>query len=95
MRAVIINEPFPSAFLGEQGGYLQSPTGNMYFPKQYSEQEKYSCTRQCFNSKRKFSSTKEFNLYYITKNFCMKNSNKYKLKEMTKMQKNCKYMTKN
>lgn len=31
MRGVIINEPFPSAFSGQQGGYLQSPAGNMYF----------------------------------------------------------------
>jgi hypothetical protein len=40
MRAVITNEPFPSAFSGQQGGYLQSPAGNMHFPKQYCEQEK-------------------------------------------------------
>lgn len=40
MRAVTINEPFPSAFSGQQGGYLQSPAGNVHFLKQYGEKRK-------------------------------------------------------
>lgn len=40
MRAVSINESYPSAFPGQHGGYLQPPSGNMNFPKQYWEKEK-------------------------------------------------------
>lgn len=61
MRAVITNEPFPSAFSGQQGGYLQSPAGNMYFPKQSVTRENTARLRM------EISFNKKFNLGYITK----------------------------
>ena len=61
MRAVITNEPFPSAFSGQQGGYLQSPTGNMYFPRQ-SANRKNTAKRHM-----EISFNKKLNLGYIIK----------------------------